>query len=406
LSNLRVYIRPLDETGAYTTEYVEVTKDVNANAISKISQKLDSSEYDVGVFSFSNINLKMRNSHGLYSEVGTSRTIFKSKRNDSLVKIIWLPQPNQTILGNAIVGESILGTTVEIFKGFLSDENLKSDINTQDVSFTVLGLESIFDRVETPYSSLSATGTETLLYNIMNVSEVTSLLDVSAINITVPDEQTVDDISELENTTIKEALAIILEASNSVLYVKDDTVYVTTREETAADPVTFYGQASNIGIENVVKISNIRSGRNKMFNLWRWSDSNLVSRSTSSIDSYGVKDKEVDFSLFTNTTKRQAILDEFRDEFSEPKQEMDVTVPMTYDHLDLFLLDRVNIDYPTIYMPSTEGGMPIYGVSKYGEAVYPLSQWSLSLELTDIFKIIAIDLMVKDNLIKFHLKKV
>jgi len=407
LSNLRVYINPLDDNGAYTS-YQEVTADVNLNSLSKISRKLDSSEYDVGVFSFSNLTIKLRNNHGKYSDVGTPRTIFKSRRNDSLVKIEWLPSPDEAILGAAIVGISVLGLSQEIFKGFLSDESLKSDIDTQEVNFTIRGMESLFDSVEVPFSSLSTGGgTRAMIADVMTVDEITDLLTISLGNIQVPDEQTIDNIDDFENTTVKDALNTLLEASNAVLYVSNDTVYVVPRDETAADPITFYGQASAVGIENLVKVSNIRSGRNKMFNYWKWSDTTLKATSTSSIDDFGVKDKEVDYSLFTNSTTKQNILDEFRDEFSEPKQEMEITVPMDYDSLDLFLLDRVNMDYPTVYMPAEpEAGLPLYGVAIYGESKYPLSQWSLNLTTDDIFKIIGIDLILKDNLVKLYIKRV
>jgi hypothetical protein len=85
---------------------------------------------------------------------------------------------------------------------------------------------------------------------------------------------------------------------------------------------------------------------------------------------------------------------------------MEITVPMNYTSLNLFLLDRVNIDYPTIYMPAnpTEG-IRIYGKAIYGVDRYPLSQWSLSLTLTDIFKIIGISQDVVRETITFNLKK-
>jgi len=94
-----------------------------------------------------------------------------------------------------------------------------------------------------------------------------------------------------------------LEASNAVLYVSSDTIHVTNRDETSKAIETFYGQASNIGIESLQKVSSIKSGRNKMFNLVRWADTTLVAKSTSSIDDFGVRDKEIDISLFTNGIK-------------------------------------------------------------------------------------------------------
>jgi CBS domain-containing protein len=93
------------------------------------------------------------------------------------------------------------------------------------------------------------------------------LLTVSIGNIDVAEEHLVDDITPFEDTTVKDALNKLLEASGAILYVKDDTVYVKPRAATTTDPVTFYGQASNIGIENLIDATSIRSGRNKMFTI-------------------------------------------------------------------------------------------------------------------------------------------
>lgn len=405
-ANVKVYINPLDDTGAYSG-FQEVTADVDFNSLTRISRKLDASDFDVGVFVNNSITLKLRNSHGEYSEPGEVRSIFGQKRNDSLVKIEWYPASDEPILGAAVIGTSVLGPAVEVFKGFLSDDNMQTDARTQDVSFTVRGMESLFDRVETNYASLSSGSTETLIYDLLNQTGITTHLTVSSGNISLPDDQNTDTIADLENTTVKEALDDLLDAMNAVLYIESDTVYVQSRDASAATPVTFYGQAAADGIESVVSIKNIKSGRSKMFNYWTWEDTTLKSTSTSDIEDYGVKKKELGFSYYTNNTKRQAILDEHKTEFSAPKREMKVTVPATYDALDLQLLDRINVDYPSIYMPAEpEEGLPLYGVAVYGTDKYPLSQWSLNLTTAENFKIIGIENTLKDNTVTLTVKEV
>ena len=406
MSKLTVYINPLDENGAYEG-FQEVTKDVDLNAIGKITRKLDNNNYNVGLFSFSNTSLRLRNDHGFYSEPGQPRSIFKSKRTDSLVKILW-SEGEPAICGSAICGISVLGPELEIYKGFINDDSLASDIDDQKVKFAVLGMESLFDRVETPFAALSSgVAASTTIFNILNVSGITDLLTVSALNISLGNDQTTDTIADLENTTVKEALDILLEASNAILYIESDVVYIVPRDPTATTPVTFYGQASNIGIENIVDISKIKSGRAKMFNFWTWSDTTLSSKEATSITNNGVRKKEVDFTLFTNTVKRQAILDDLRDEFGPSKREMDLSVSLTREALTPIILDRINMDYPTIYTATDpEIGAPIYGVALYGTAKYPRSQWSLNLTTAENFKIIGININIKRETITYNLREV
>ena len=57
----------------------------------------------------------------------------------------------------------------------------------------------------------------------------------------------------------------------------------------------------------------------------------------------------------TNTGKRQSILDEQRDQFKDKKQEFDLTTFVNYDNLELQILDRVNVDYPTVFYPANAG---------------------------------------------------
>ena len=79
---------------------------------------------------------------------------------------------------------------------------------------------------------------------------------------------------------------------------------------------------------------------------------------------------------------------------------------MTYDLLDLKLLDKVAIDYPTLYFPADENALPLYGVAKFGVAKFPYGEWSLTFETTDNFKILGIETSLKKEEITFNLREV
>lgn len=381
MSRFRAYIKPFDSIGNYVTDFIEVTRDVDFNAMGTIKETIDASEYNVGVFKFNQFSLKLNNLSGEYSDVGAPRSIFSYKRSDSILKITWSVGDDITQCGNTICGASLTNIEQTVFSGLLSDSSLSMNIRDQFVSFQALGFESIFDIIETPFSSITAL-TDTIsdvIYKCLNQTEVTALMTVSAVNIDVENDIIIDNKDDLENTTVKEALDLLLLAGNSVLYIKDQVVYVSPNTATATVQKTFYGQGSNNGIENVQNITSIKSGLNKTFNFWTWTDTALVESDAPSISTYGVRKKEIDITLITDTTKREDTLTSLRDEYRNPRQEFYMTVPITYESLDLFVLDRIEVDYPIVYRPAEGSDIPLYSVAVYGEARYPNGDWAFEL---------------------------
>ena len=108
----------------------------------------------------------------------------------------------------------------------------------------------------------------------------------------------------------------------------------------------------------------------------------------------------------TNTTKRSNLLTDYKDEFKDPKQELTLTGILDYDTIQLFLLDRVNIDYPTVFEPAQGSDLPIYGVAVYGQDKYPLGQWNLTIDTTTNYKILGRSVDLKNNLITFTLREI
>lgn len=408
MSQVRVFINTFDLLGNYSG-FQEVTNDVDKNSIGTVRQRLDNSAYEVGVFKNTNLNLKLRNDHGKYSDPGVLQSIFVKKRIDSIVKVTWFANDDLPICGSAICGEAMLGDELNVFYGMLNDVASKQDIRDQKIKFSCQGMESLLDRVETNYGSLSGSDVVSdIIYDLLNQSAITALMTVDAGNISVGVDQIPDDITSLEGTTVKGALNKLLEISNSVMYVDvaDQTVYVKPRTPGATLDYTFYGQASSIGSENIVDIKNVRTGLNKTFNYWVWKDTNIVSRDIQSVNDNGVRRREVDSKLFTGTTKRTNVLDNFRDEFKDPKQELELTGILDYDTIQLFLLDKVNIDYPTVFEPAQGSELPIYGTATYGEDKYPLGQWNLTIDTSTEWKVLGRSVDLKKGLIKYDLREI
>ncbi len=53
---------------------------------------------------------------------------------------------------------------------------------------------------------------------------------------------------------------------------------------------------------------------------------------------------------------------------------------MSEEKLGLFMLDKVDIDYPTVMYPAVNEDFPLYSFAKYGEAYYPIGEWSLTID--------------------------
>lgn len=404
----KTYINPFDDFGAYT-DFVDTTSDTDLRSFSSIVQNIDNEEFNVGVFNFNNFTVGFRNDHGRFSQATDVESIFRFKRSDSIFKINWRIG-NPLIAGCFRVGiDSWVGEEVTLFKGLMVDDGSPTTVREEAVRFPVLGLESIFNRAEVPFGSISNGDLfSAAIYTCLNQTLITDLLTVDAGNITCGVDQTIDAKDDLENKTVKEALDELLLLSNSILYIKDDVVYVKDRSASASVSKIFYGPGSNDGIENIINIENIRTGQNRMFNLWRWADTAITSRDSSSISTYGLKVRSSDFSssLITNSSKQQAILDSYKDEFKLPKMECELMTPLDYSTYNLFIKDKVTINHPLIGISSSGADIPSYGVSKYAESIYPIRKGVIEFTEDTEWKIMGREILTKEQLIVFKLREV
>lgn len=401
-SNWKVYIKPFDATGTYTS-YIDVTDDVDFSGFGAIAQSLDNTEYDIGVYRNSNFKLTLNNIKGKYSDIDAENSIFNYKRSESLVKVTWsqgaLPE-----CGVVVCGETILTEEITVFTGLLNDDT--SEINLKDlkISFAVLGLESTFLRTIVPFGSISnGDNISTIIYTMLNRAPINTVLTVSALNITVGIDTAIDSNTELRNKTVQEGLNKLLLASNSVLYIENETVYVAPRTPSAATQFYFYGQGAENGAENIILLDKIKTGVAKIFNFFSWKDTTVSSTETDSAVKYGIRKKEVDLPFITTLSKQLAILDDLLAEFAWPKQEFDLHTPLDHDTIALSLLDKVSIDYPALFLGET---LPICGEAICGEFYLPNALQSFEIDPIDEYKIIGRSIDTKKNVIRFRMRAV
>lgn len=403
----RVYIKPFDDDGNYQPDFIEVTDHVTG--IGAISQTIDASEYNVGLFKNSGFQIKLRNDNGYFSEVGQVRSIFRFKRKDSQVKVTWDVADHDLICGFFECGQEVLGQETEIFRGVINDISSFSSILDQQAVFSILGFDSMLSGVLVPFASISnGELLSSIIYKCLNQAPFNELVTVDALNIDLGNDIAIDSKDDFENRPVSDVLPDLSLAANSVVYLKNNVVYVTPRDESDDLKYTFYGQASNNGIENVLNIPKLRDGINRVFNNWFWTETSVFSRAVDSIDTYGIRKKEVSLAFIdaSSTAKIQSILDANMAEFSFPKTELELETPLNYDRLDLEILDKIQIDYPTVYTSFDGNPLPRYGAARYGQVRYPYGLWALTIDRDRRFKILGRKIDPTKNTLMLTLREI
>lgn len=217
MSRFRVYLQTWNPDGTAWDVETEITDDVDVNAISSISESADSSEYDVGVFRYSNFTLKVNNVNGTYSDVGNLRSIFVFTRRNSRVRITWDFGDDITQCGNAICGECFATEEVDIFYGLLNDDATQMSIKDNFINFQVRGFDSFIDNKVVP---VGFTPSSTSVFHILSAltDEITAQGGLVTTNITVSHNTTLDNYSSLVGKSLKEAFDEVLLISKSVYF--------------------------------------------------------------------------------------------------------------------------------------------------------------------------------------------
>lgn len=401
----RAYIKPFNDDGSYA-DYIDVSNDVDFENVGSIKTDFDSNEYGVGTYKTSSFPIAMKNNDGKYSDIDASNSIFRFKRGGSLFKLTWRfgEDDFQAGIGVADSGQP-LSEEVDLFIGILNDESARFDVASQRIQFQILGRESIFQKAIVPFSSISNGDLlSEVIYACLNQAAITELLTVDQGNIVCGIDAAIDSIAPLENKTVEDSIKLLLENSNSVLYIDGDTLKVCARTPTAEVQYNFYGQGSVSGIENVDAVSNESNGLSRTFNFWTYEESSVTSEDSASILQYGYRRAERSSDFLTDPSKLSALLDSFRDEFSQPRQEFELLTRLNYSTLALKLLDRISVDYPYLPVEDPNANLPLWGHAEYGVALAGMIVQAFFVLPDDHYKIIGKTVDVKNQKVKLRLR--
>lgn len=408
MSAFRFYIS-YPTNGTEYSDFIDITDDVYDNSAGNLKQNLASNDYDIGSIKFNKITLNLRNETGKYSDAINPLSVFTFKRDETILRIDWDRNFDAAACGSSPCGFTFLSAPVEVYKGLLDDNSSKFDATSQTQTFNFLGLESIIQKVPVNFPSLSVGDTlNTTVFNILNQTKIKQFLTVDISNINVDFDYLPDDISSLENKNCLEALDDILLITNSILYVKNSTVFVTSRGEGATSVFTFYGPSSDLGIENLHSVSSYTLGINRTFNFWLWEDTNISQSFADSIERYGERKKVIKSDLITDNGKITAVLNRLLNEFGFPKRELEIEVPLiTAIVKGIFLLDKINIDYPSDYRANEDDTLVArYAQQRYGQATYVQSISSLIIDVATNWKILNRTIQVRNHKITFKVREV
>lgn len=405
MGTIRVYLKPfLSDGSGYASDWTEVTDRVAK--IGDIEIDTDSQEFQLGVFKNSSVSITLDNRNGEFTDVGNTQSIFVYKRADTQCKVTWLQAAELPRAGWVTV-PFYVAEEKTLFEGLLSDDTFAENAKTEQVEFRILGFEKLFDDALVPFSDLSVgQSIAEMIYTCLNQTSITGLLTVTQGNITPDTDQDPDVIDFMENKPVSEILDLLLLVSNSVLWITDRTVYVGPRDPSASLIYTFYGQASIVGIENIIDVKDIRTGINRVFNQLTWADSTAVQKDTTSIALNGLHTKEISFEAFTDVSKQNTLLLALVTEFATKKKELTLTARLNDETQALVLLDKVNVDYPTVFTATPGYELPICGIAVCGEAVLPKGLWSLTLDTSTYFKILRKTISPSKQTVTFKLREI
>jgi hypothetical protein len=403
---IKVYIKPFDSQGNYT-EFIDVSSDIKEKSIGTITEAIDFDDFGTGGIKISDFKLTIQNRDGLYSDTDGLNSIFRYKRSDSIVKIVWNVTEFINLCGMAICGQSFCGDTdVTVYEGVLNDDATTESVENQDITFKVLGFDSILSRTNLPASVPAIGQTFTnAIYAILNQAPFNELVTVDLSNVAPPVNETFDDVTDFEDDNAKSALDKIYTIANAVMTLNSNTVYVSNRDETAEVKHIFRGQASTFG-EDIQKISAAKNGLNRTFNYVKWGETPYFKQDTTSIEKYLLRDKVIESNSLTLSTKIEASLDDILAGFSVPKKEFELTTNVSFDTVGLQLLDKVKVDYPTPLFAPIGEVLPIYGLNNYGESVYPFANFTIKIDVTTDWKIIQKKVNLKSDQIILKLREV
>lgn len=351
----KIYLTPRTNENTYGTE-IEISAEILNNGVKTMKKTIDSGDFDVGVYVFGDISLKVINNNGYFSEESDLRSVFSYSRDLAKIRVTYVDN----------TGESTR------FKGLINEDATKEDFTKEEITFKVLSLDSVF-RTTRVAGGLVTNGVSAsdALGVILNQSKITNVLNFSAANVNPDNDITVDDGSHFDNKTVKTAVNELLLATNSVLIIdSSDNIIVKAREPDVLDNAfNLYGPYDIAMRQNIISLRKFNRGYHRVF-------TSCVVEGTAYTDvpfslDYGFRQKTVSLGFITADSTKTSIATSLTEEFKNPKTEFEVECE-TSTVKDLDLLKLISVNYPLRIKRYDDSFLPIVGDTKIGDSDAPL----------------------------------
>lgn len=368
----KVYLTPLIDDDVYGDE-IEISDYVANASLGAVTKNTDSDDNSIGEYLLGSFNLSCANFCGQFNE-GDPRSFFPFKRDNSKIRVVYF--------------DSLTSSSAS-FKGLVSDEGTVQDAESDLIKIKVLALENILrktqvaaGRIGTNYSFSDA------IKAILSQRELRSVLTYDATKIGVGLDLTVDDEAPFANISIWEALKQLLIASNSVVFIDDETINVRARDYDTGNISYFYGPGDTLDRENIIRISNYNNGAHRIFNSVVINEDTTYTDTTSA-NWFGLSQIEFELLFMTDSNKKTRIARTLVEQFRYPRIEFMMTVPTQLaNQVDFF--DTIGVSHPIKSKPYGDMHGSLWDTARYdtAEDVYNVDFGGTTIDGRLAFKII------------------
>jgi len=350
----KIYLTPKTGQFTYGTEIL-ISAEILYNGVKTMKKSIDSSDYEVGVYTYGDITLKMINKNGKYNDEKDRRSVFKYTRDLAKIRVVYSDNDGD----------------VTRFKGLINEEATKQDFENEEIQFRVLSNDSVI-RTTKVSGGLIANGVmaSSAIKSIINQAKITSVLNYNASNINVDIDFAVDDGSKFDNKNCRKALNDLLVATNSVLLIdSSDNMIVQSRSQSTVDILTLYGPYDQRQRQNIHNIKKFNHGRHRTFTAVKIG--NIEVDDDGYVADYGYRQLKKTLDFVTDNETQSDIATRILNEFKEPFIELQIEVP-THIVKNANLLDSVSLNYPLRIKRIEDKFLPIVGLTKIGDTEMPL----------------------------------
>lgn len=373
----KVFLTPLISLNTYDDE-VEITDLVKIDGLGALIRGFDGSDYDIGLYTFGDLTIKALNKNGYFSDPNLdSRSVFKWGRDQSKVRVVFSND-----------------TDTITFRGLINDDATREDGVTERITFRVLSQDAVLKMNSVSGGTIDDGDLVSLaMFTILNQTGITKVLSIDQADIVPGLDFEIDDASELDNLSVRDAMSQLLQASNSVMLIENgNEVVVRTRgHREHEDILELHGPYDEHRRENIIDLFEYNTGRHRAFTSVRIN--NTVATNTPHAEDFGFRQKKFTFDFVTDPTTITTIAETLLDEFDTPKIETRVKL-QTALAKDFDLLDVVSINYPLRWQKFKGSQFaPIIGVTEIGETTEPLpsTYGSIKIDRAVGFKITEIE---------------